>query len=180
MLAARPETVLLVAPRHVANASRWLRAAAEMGMAAQAWSALSPGHPRRTGTRVVVLDVMGELFGLYGLAARHGGAAFLGASLVPLGGQNPVEPAAWGLPACFGPSMEDFADAARSLVAAGAAREVGDAAGLAGFWLETLADQETAAIRGRAGRRVAEGSSRAAARAAELILAGLERKGVRP
>ncbi len=53
---------------------------------------------------VLVCDRIGVLFGLYGVSD----VAFVGGSLVPCGGQNPIEPVVWGIPVCFGPYMDDF------------------------------------------------------------------------
>ena len=174
--AAQPQAILAVAPRHVERAPRWLAACARQGLAARAWSSLSPASPRPAGVPVVVMDVMGQLFGLYGLAR----AAFLGASLVRKGGQNPMEPAAWGVPCLLGPSMEDFGDAAQALLAAGAAQTVADAAALARAWQELLAAPEQAALAGQAGRRVVAAWSGAAATAARLIVEQLQRQGALP
>jgi len=174
VLKRHPAAVLAAAPRHIERAPRWLAACQRHGLLAQAWSGLSPRAPRRPETSVVVVDAMGSLMALYGL----GRAAFLGASLVPLGGQNPMEPAAWGAPLVFGPDMADFLDAAEALQAAGAAQVVGGAEELARAWGELLSDPARAAQRGQAGRRVVAGWSGAAAAAAGLILAALERRGV--
>src|SRR5262249_23458847 len=57
-------------------------------------------------TPVVVVDRMGYLSRLYALAD----VAVIGGSFVPQGGQNPIEPAAWGKPVLFGPDMHDFPD----------------------------------------------------------------------
>ena len=53
------------------------------------------------------MDTFGELFKVYSV----GTVVFLGGSLVPLGGQNPMEPAAWGKAVLYGPYMDDFLDA---------------------------------------------------------------------
>lgn len=53
---------------------------------------------------LLVIDTMGELFDLYGASQ----AAFVGGSLVPLGGQNILEPLAWGVPTIHGPHMDNF------------------------------------------------------------------------
>ncbi len=168
-----PGAVLAVAPRHVERAPRWLVAARERDLAAQLWSELTPSSPRRGVTRVVVIDAMGVLLALYGLSR----AAFLGASLVPLGGQNPVEPAAWGVPMSFGPDMADFNDAARELIDKGAAQQVTDADELAAWWGRMLSDEAEAARRGAAARDVAQGYAQSAGIAAKHILDALERKG---
>jgi 3-deoxy-D-manno-octulosonic-acid transferase len=67
---------------------------------------LDNGKTRRT-SKVVIIDTFGELFKVYSAAT----IVFCGASLVPLGGQNPLEPAVWGKVVFYGPSMEDFLDA---------------------------------------------------------------------
>ncbi len=69
---------------------------------------------------------MGEL----GLFYRLCPVVFVGASLVPHGGQNPLEPARLGAAVLFGPHMRNFAEAEGRLVAAGALR-VGDGPELA-------------------------------------------------
>jgi 3-deoxy-D-manno-octulosonic-acid transferase len=168
-----PEAVLAVAPRHVERAGNWLAACTERGLMAQRFSALSPAILRRAETSVVVVDVIGRLMALYGLAR----AAFLGASLVPSGGQNPMEPAVWGVPCFWGPSMEDFTDAVQALSEAGAGSLVADAAGLARGWLAVLDDPAAARERGANGRAVVARWSGAAVTAAELILTHLEQQG---
>ena len=57
---------------------------------------------------VLVLDTVGELSDVYGAATL----AFVGGSLVRKGGQNPLEPARWGVPTLFGPHMENFREVA--------------------------------------------------------------------
>ena len=53
---------------------------------------------------VVLIDTIGDLFSLYGAADL----AFVGGSLVPHGGQNILEPAAWGLAPLYGPNLQNF------------------------------------------------------------------------
>jgi 3-deoxy-D-manno-octulosonic-acid transferase len=93
-----------------------------------------------TDASVVLGDTMGELLAYYAAAD----VAFVGGSLLPLGGQNLIEPIALGRPTLFGPHMFNFAEAARGALAAGAAVEVADAAHLAA---------EVAALLGDAARR---------------------------
>ena len=69
---------------------------------------------------VLLLDSIGELASVYRLAD----GAFVGGSLVPSGGHNILEPAAFGKVPVFGPSMENFAEIASRFVAAGAAIQV--------------------------------------------------------
>lgn len=90
--------------------------------------------------RVVLGDTMGELLAYYAAADL----AFVGGSLLPLGGQSLIEPIAVGRPTLFGPHMFNFAEAARGALAAGAAVEVADGAHLVA---------EVAALLGDAARR---------------------------
>lgn len=75
---------------------------------------------------VVLGDSMGEMLAFY--AASD--VAFVGGSLLPMGGQNLIEPLAVGTPVVIGPHTFNFSDAAQGAVSAGAARRVGDADGL--------------------------------------------------
>ncbi|MDR3354881.1 MAG: 3-deoxy-D-manno-octulosonic acid transferase, partial [Synergistaceae bacterium] len=79
---------------------------------------------------IIVVDVMGVLFELYGLAD----AAFIGGSMVPMGGQNILEPAIWGIPALHGPYMEDFADHTARLDSLGAAYRVSSPSDVESLW----------------------------------------------
>ncbi len=173
LLQSHPQAVLAAVPRHVEKSRRWMEACANLGLPAQLWSGLSDETPRRLDTRVVVVDAMGVLMPLYGL----GRTAYLGASLVPLGGQNPMEPAAWNLPVCYGESMEDFTDAAQALEAAGAARRVHDADELAAFWVRCLDNPHRAGQTGHAANQVVQRWSGSAQAAAGLILRELASQG---
>ncbi len=96
---------------------------------------------------IVVVDRIGVLFELY--AASD--AVFVGGSLVEKGGQNPFEPALFGLPAVHGPSMTDFPDTSR-MDAMGAGVRVGNAQELAEAWRKVLEPS----ARGEAMRKCSE------------------------
>lgn len=99
-------------------------------------------------TRIYLGDTMGELLLLYAAAD----VAFVGGSLIPHGGHNPLEPAALGLPVLFGPHMFNFAEISRRLLDADAARQVHDATELAETVAELLHNpnlRETTGSRGR-------------------------------
>ncbi|MCX7829008.1 MAG: hypothetical protein N2315_07380 [Thermanaerothrix sp.] len=96
-----PDLRLALVPRHPERAGECLGLCAGLGLRAVPFSE----DPCLGGEfDVVVVDRVGVLFSLYGLAS----AAFVGGSLVPKGGQNVMEPAVWGVPVMFGPHMEDF------------------------------------------------------------------------
>ena len=83
---------------------------------------------------VLLLDSIGELASLYGVAD----GAFVGGSLVPSGGHNILEPAAFGKVPVFGPSMENFAEIASRFVSAGAAIQVESPEDVGVAWIELL------------------------------------------
>ena len=76
--------------------------------------------PSTNPVDVVVVDKIGLLSRLYALAD----IAFVGGSLVPFGGHNPLEPAAFSKPIIFGPDMSDFSSVADMLVENGGAIQV--------------------------------------------------------
>ena len=78
-------------------------------------------------TRFVLGDSMGEMFAYYAACD----VAFIGGSLLPLGGQNLIEACAVGRPVVIGPSTYNFSEATELAIRAGAAIQVPDAAGLA-------------------------------------------------
>lgn len=104
----------IFAPRHGDQVAVVQRLADEAGIT---WCLRSAPDP---GAELIIVDTVGELFALYGLAD----AAFVGGSLVSLGGQNILEPAAWGVPVIHGPHMENFTWALALL--RGTTREVRD------------------------------------------------------
>ena len=173
VLEHHPDAVLAAAPRHVERSHRWMETAADLGLTAQRWTGLDSRNPRSPGTQVVVIDTMGVLFTLYGLSA----AAFVGGTLVPKGGHNLLEPAAWGVPTFHGKYVEDFKDAADALSAAGAAAVVSDSQDLARGWRWALDFPQQASSMGQAGRQVVQSWSGSARCAAELIVQALERQG---
>lgn len=87
----------------------------------------SAGDEPRRGMDIYVADTVGEL----GLFLRAASLVFMGKSLVPDGGQNPIEPAKLGCAILYGPHVENFADVYAELAQARAAARVNDADSLA-------------------------------------------------
>jgi 3-deoxy-D-manno-octulosonic-acid transferase len=114
-----PETVLVIAPRHIMRTSQVENLVRQQGLRYQLWTDLVRPGVQRTAP-VVIINTFGELFNIYSVGTIN----FCGASLVPLGGQNPLEPAVWGKMVFYGPSMEDFLDARKLLEKEGAGVEV--------------------------------------------------------
>jgi 3-deoxy-D-manno-octulosonic-acid transferase len=101
-----PNVVLVIAPRHIERTAEIESLLQRRGMEYQLRSKLD-GHVAQRTKPVIIMNSFGELFKLYSV----GTIVFCGASLVPLGGQNPLEAAVWGKVVFYGPSMEDFLDA---------------------------------------------------------------------
>jgi 3-deoxy-D-manno-octulosonic-acid transferase len=120
------------------------------------------------GIEVVLLDTIGDLAAVYGVAD----VAFVGGSLVARGGHNPLEPAQFGVPVVMGGSFENFRDIVAKMQAADGIRMVQDGGELAGVIGELLTDREAARAMGERGRAVFEAQSGATGRAVEA-LAGL-------
>jgi 3-deoxy-D-manno-octulosonic-acid transferase len=118
---------------------------------------------------ILLLDTFGELTKIY----RYATVAFVGGSLVPEGGQNPIEPAAAGVPVCFGPSMTNFREIAQVFVRERVAEEVPDAAGVLAFaarMFENEGEQREWGERARQTVRQNRGASeRTARRIVELL-----------
>jgi 3-deoxy-D-manno-octulosonic-acid transferase len=159
--AGSQEWALLLAPRHLERLDEVLGLARASGLAWRRRSA-ELGGPQAD---VVVLDTLGELAGFYACAEL----ALVGGSFADWGGQNPLEPAALGLPLVFGPSMRHFRDIAADLLAAGAARQVP----LAALPVELPALARQAKLlkgMGQAGRELVAAKAGAARRNAEMAL----------
>ena len=109
---------------------------------------------------------MGVLFDLYSLAA----IVFCGGSLVPKGGQNILEAAAWGKPVLFGPFMDDFEDARRLLEGVGAGITVPDLEALIQTIDFFIGHPEESARRGQAGRQALRSRQGVTQKVAEVIV----------
>jgi 3-deoxy-D-manno-octulosonic-acid transferase len=119
---------------------------------------------------VILLDTIGELASLY----RVADGAFVGGSLVPSGGHNILEPAAFGKIPVFGPSMENFAEIAERFTAAGAAVQVESPEDAGVAWIEFMRNPERAARMGETARNLVESSRGATDRAIAKIAGHLE------
>jgi 3-deoxy-D-manno-octulosonic-acid transferase len=130
-----PNSILIIAPRHLDRVTEIRRMIKDKGFRGYSlWSRIRNGLEERTNS-IILVDTFGDLFNIYSIAW----VVFCGASLVPLGGQNPIEPALWGKFILHGPSMEDFQDAKRVLQDAQLSAEVSDANTLAHHVIDIFA-----------------------------------------
>jgi 3-deoxy-D-manno-octulosonic-acid transferase len=118
-LSKRPDIIIGLFPKHIDRAGRWLEMLAKEKIDAVKRSDLTTLQPPGT---VIVWDVFGELAGAYALA----GAAFVGGSIIKLGGQNFLEPLVFGLKPIIGPYWKNFAWVGREIVESGLVYEISD------------------------------------------------------
>jgi 3-deoxy-D-manno-octulosonic-acid transferase len=119
-----PGVLSIIVPRHATRGEDIAQALSVLGLNVVR---RSQSDPVTVETDIYIADTMGEL----GLFFRLAKVAFMGKSLVPLGGQNPLEPMRLDCAVVHGPHMTNFADIVRRMGAAGASVEVSDEAGLA-------------------------------------------------
>jgi len=101
--------------------------------------------PRGKRMDVIVIDAIGLLSQLYALAD----VAFVGGSLIPFGGHNPLEPAVFSKPILFGPGMTNFTQIANMLLNAGGAIQVADAENFSKAATTLIEDREASRKMGR-------------------------------
>src|ERR1700688_3474944 len=112
-----------------------------------------------------LLDSLGELAGLYRLAD----AVFVGGSLVPSGGHNILEPAAFSNVPVYRPSMANFREMAANFLQGGAGTPVSSAEDLGSAWRRLLSDRERAARMGACAKELVERNRGATQRILEHI-----------
>ncbi|MFW5815615.1 MAG: 3-deoxy-D-manno-octulosonic acid transferase [Wenzhouxiangella sp.] len=145
---SQPDALLILAPRHPDRAAD---IASLLDREAINWVYFGQQPEPQTG--VVLVARLGVLMACY--AASQ--VAFVGASLVGLGGHNLLEPAALARPVLAGPNLHQQAEAARALDASGGLIRVADAAALARCLAQLLADPDQAQDMGQAARRALDG-----------------------
>lgn len=132
------DLIMIVAPRHLGRVSRMERELAAAGISSTRLSYITDKGARAEGWKsdALVVDTVGELFDLYSIAD----VAFCGGSLLPFGGHNLFEPAAWGKPVLFGPHVSNFRQEADELLRCGGGMVVRDEADLAEKLVSLLND----------------------------------------
>jgi 3-deoxy-D-manno-octulosonic-acid transferase len=143
-----PDLLTLIVPRHPARAGAIADMLRAQGLAV---ARRSLAEPIAETTDIYLGDTLGEL----GLFYRLAGIAFIGGSLAPMGGHNPLEAALLDCAVLHGPDMSNCAAIARDLANAGAALTVHDAGELAEAVARLLADPAERARRAMAGLDVA-------------------------
>jgi len=157
-----PSLLLVLVPRHPERFDEVAALCRRRGFSLVRRSAASvPG----AGEQILLGDTMGELLLLFGACD----IAFVGGSLVPVGGHNLIEPAAWEIPVLSGPHLFNFSEVSRLLLEAEGMAVCDDAAALEEQVAALLASPERAARMGAAAKSVAEKNRGALARLIALI-----------
>jgi 3-deoxy-D-manno-octulosonic-acid transferase len=159
---AHPSAVLMLAPRHTERVDRVEAMIREAGFTAQRKSRIGE---TAAGPRIIILDTRGELARAY----REAVVAFVGGTLVPVGGHNLLEPAVWGTPVLFGPYTDHCAEVAALLEEAGGGRRVMGVEDVVRCCSEWLADQDARNAAGQAAQRVVVENQGALKRSLDLI-----------
>jgi 3-deoxy-D-manno-octulosonic-acid transferase len=117
-----PHLILILAPRHLERLEEVERVLKKESLSwlRRTFLPLGAGRSDREQPDVILLDTMGELTGIYSL----GTLIFVGGSLVPVGGHNPLEPLFFKKCVLFGPDMFNFLEISKRLIEAGGAIQV--------------------------------------------------------
>ncbi len=157
-----PGALLVLVPRHP---QRFEAVAALLSRRGEAYARRTAGTPVGSTHSVFLLDTTGELLNFYAAAD----VAFVGGSLVPVGGHNLLEPAALGLPVLTGPADFNGRQIAALLTELGAVRRVADAHELALALDQLLTDSALRARLGARGRDAVAANRGSVARVLDLL-----------
>ena len=141
MMALKHEGIpirLLIAPRHVERATTVIKELESMNLQPVLRSQMQKCDSTTQKSSVFILDTVGELQQVYAAADL----VFMGKSLCAQGGQNPLEPAAWGKPILFGPNMQNFREITTLLLQKQGARRVQNREELQSACLELCNDSQ--------------------------------------
>lgn len=159
-----PEALLILVPRHPSRVDDVVRLLEERNFV---HARQSLDDPVDAHVKVVLADTMGELLYLYGLSR----VAYLGGSLVSVGGHNPIEAAVCGQPLVMGPETFNFPEVIAAFTDAGCLSLVRNDSELARVVTGYLADAELTSLHGQAARRVVLENRGAAQRLVNLLRA---------
>lgn len=159
---------LILAPRHP---ERFDAVAQLLTDRSLVFSRRSSGDAIPPDADAFLIDTIGELARTYRMAT----VAFIGGSLVPTGGHNPLEPAVWGVPVLSGPHVFNFEEVYDEMTEAGGARLVADGAELRVAVAAWIGEPDLAIAAGDAGRAVVERNRGATARTVSTLVELVQR-----
>lgn len=154
-----PKARLCLAPRHLERVGDVENLIKGMGLTCE----------RRSrgggGSGILILDTHGELLSFYERAV----AAFVGGTLVPIGGHNILEPASLGVPVYFGPYTANVREQANGLIRRGGGFRINSASALAAHWIKCLRAPKWSLAAGRRARSFVKSRQGAARKLVELL-----------
>ncbi|NNF17888.1 MAG: 3-deoxy-D-manno-octulosonic acid transferase [Gammaproteobacteria bacterium] len=157
-----PTCLLIIAPRHPERFELVARILDDRGLS---YVTRTSRKLCSENTQVLLLDTLGELRNYYAACD----VAFVGGSLVPVGGHNLLEPAALAKPIISGTHLFNTEDVANKMVTSGAALLVDSTGELADRVIGLLSDESTRRIAGAAGKKVVDDNRGALDKLIELI-----------
>jgi 3-deoxy-D-manno-octulosonic-acid transferase len=166
-----PDALLLFAPRHPERFKPVALACRSFGFITRT---RSEGGSADADTQCFVVDTLGELLRFY--AASD--VAFVGGSLVPIGGHNVLEPAALSVPVIVGSQTFNFTDITASLIEAGAALCIAESDELSTAVIKLLADEQLRRRIGDAARAAFEREQGGVLRTVGIVEKVLEERGI--
>jgi 3-deoxy-D-manno-octulosonic-acid transferase len=168
-----PDALLLIAPRHPERFKPVSLACRNFGFVTRT---RSEDGTASIDTQCFVVDTLGELLRFYATTD----VAFVGGSLVPIGGHNILEPAALAVPVVVGPKTFNFADITASLLDSGAAVQIDDGQALGSVIIKLLADPELRLRTGRAAKNAFEREQGGVLRTVAIVDRELEKSAPAP
>lgn len=160
-----PNLRLVLVPRHPERFDEVAQLLDKAGVSYERRSTIPPSAFSLPPS-VVLVDTVGELGAWWGLAT----IGFVGGSFGSRGGQNMLEPAAYGVATCFGPNTKNFRDIVAQLLAADGAQVVEDAAELERFVRRTLEDPDWAQSLGQRAQQLVISQQGAVVKTVKLLL----------
>jgi 3-deoxy-D-manno-octulosonic-acid transferase len=165
ILATEPRALLILAPRHPERFDEVARLLSLSGLAWQRRSLWAADPTPLTAGSVLLLDSIGELSSVYSL----GTVAFIGGSLVPAGGHNPLEPALYAVPVVMGPYGNNFREIITQMRAADALTVLRSEETLAPTLLALLNDTASATAQGNRAKALCAQLAGATTRSVDAI-----------
>jgi len=162
---------LIIAPRHPWRFSEVEKLLDSQNLNYEKRSGQKNGKTS-TNFDILLLDTIGELVNAYAASDL----AFVGGSLVPVGGHNPLEPAALGLPVLFGPHMFNTKESAEGLLACGGAVQVKDSEELKTALIDPLDNEQKRLLTGTKARGLVDSKRGVSKVTAEMVVRSITRR----
>jgi 3-deoxy-D-manno-octulosonic-acid transferase len=163
-----PQLKLVIVPRHPERFDDVARAIERTNLVSARRSTIT--KPVDPSTKVILVDAIGELGAWWGLA----NIGFVGGSMGKRGGQNMIEPAAYGVAVCFGPNTENFRDIVEMLLADIAAQVVHDQTEFEQFVLAGINDPTTVHNMGQRAKQLVHEQQGATMRSVDILFSSLD------